>query len=69
MQLAICWKTRVSGATTQVVTKLPVRTISRKGQVPHVEPSTTLSECSGAWNPQRPYASHLGSTTEAKIWS
>jgi hypothetical protein len=23
----------------------------------------------GSWNPQRPYASHLTSTSEVKIWS
>jgi hypothetical protein len=34
VQLAICWKLRVSGATTSVVTTRPVRTISRKDSFP-----------------------------------
>jgi hypothetical protein len=75
VQLAICWKPRVSGATTRVVvTMRPVRTISRKGRRWCSSPSTVsgrqlATDIRQCRNPQRPYASHLASTGETKIWS
>ena len=86
MQLAKCWKPRVSAGTrslsvgpflgcTPVSSDNPAGAANQQERPGFEQVGRRLRREAHLliklvfWNPQRPYASHLISTGEAKIWS